>query len=222
MQRNQEPVTVERVVATHRARRKEIRKRLGEFDEVWRKGSDARFWEELAYCIFTAGASARMGLDSVDAVRPLLLDGDAQAMTAALKEARAHRFPVARPQYIVVTRDYFRTQFGMALRKRLREFSDPFERRDWLAQEKQVKGLGYKESSHFLRNVGVKGHAILDKHVMRCLAEVGVVDSAKPPQTRRKYLEVEQELIRFAKDIRVDFDELDLVLWSMKTGEILK
>ena len=222
MQRNQEPVTVDRVVATHRARRKEIRKRLGEFEEVWRKGSDARLWEELVYCIFTAGASARMGLDSVDAVRSLLLDGEAKAMTKALKKAGAHRFPVARPQYIVITRDYFRAQFGMALRKRLREFSDPFERRDWLAQEKQVKGLGYKEASHFLRNVGIKGHAILDKHVMRCLAEVGVVDSAKPPQTRKKYLDVEQELIRFAKDIRVDFDELDLVLWSMKTGEILK
>jgi len=222
VQRNQEPVTVERVVATHRARRKEIRKRLGEFEEVWRKGSDARLWEELAYCIFTAGASARMGLDSVDAVRPLLLHGEAQAMTAALKQAGAHRFPVARPQYIVTTRNYFRAHFGMALRKRLRSFRDPFERRDWLAQEKQVKGLGYKEASHFLRNIGVKGHAILDKHVMRCLAEVGVMDSPKPPTTRKKYLEVEQELIRFAQDIRVDFDELDLVLWSLKTGEILK
>lgn len=222
MQRNQEPVTVERVVATHRARRKEIRKRLGEFEEVWRKGSDARLWEELAYCIFTAGASARMGLDSVDAVRPLLLDGEAEAMTAALKQAGAHRFPVARPQYIVTTRNYFRAHFGMALRKRLRSFRDPFERRDWLAQEKQVKGLGYKEASHFLRNIGIKGHAILDKHVMRCLAEVGVMNSPKPPATRTKYLEVERELIRFAKDIRIDFDELDLVLWSMKTGEILK
>ncbi|MCA1578964.1 MAG: N-glycosylase/DNA lyase [Acidobacteria bacterium] len=222
MPRNQESVTVERVVATHRARRKEIRKRLGEFEEVWRKGSDARLWEELAYCIFTAGASARMGLDSVDAVRPLLLEGEAEAMTAALRQAGAHRFPNARPQYIVTTRDYFRASFDMALRKRLRSFRDPFERRDWLAQEKQVKGLGYKEASHFLRNIGVKGHAILDKHVMRCLAEIGVVDSAKPPQTRKTYLELEQELIRFAKDIRVDFNELDLVLWSMKTGEILK
>jgi N-glycosylase/DNA lyase len=108
------------------------------------------------------------------------------------------------------------------LRKRLRSFRDPLERRDWLAQEKQVKGLGYKEASHFLRNIGVKGHAILDKHVMRCLAEVGVIDSPKPPSTRRKYLEVEQQLTRFAREIGVDFDELDLVLWSMKTGEVLK
>jgi N-glycosylase/DNA lyase len=222
VQRNQEPVTVERVIATHRARRKEIRKRLGEFQEVWRKGSDARLWEELAYCIFTAGASARMGLDSVDAVRALLLDGAPEAMTKALKNAGAHRFPVARPQYIVVTRDYFRAEFDMKLRKRLLSFADPFERRDWLAQEKQVKGLGYKEASHFLRNIGVKGHAILDKHVMRCLCEVGVVDAPKPPSTRARYLAVEKELIRFAREIKIDFDELDLVLWSMKTGEILK
>ena len=163
-----------------------------------------------------------MGLNSVAAVRTLLLEGDSDAMTAALKQAGAHRFPVARPRYIVSTRNYFRADCGMKLRKRLRSFADPFERRDWLAQEKQVKGLGYKEASHFLRNIGVKGHAILDKHVMRCLAEIGVIDAAKPPSTRRKYLEVEQQLVRFARDIGIDFDELDLVLWSMKTGEVLK
>ena len=222
MQRNQEPVTVEKVIATHRARRKEIKSRLREFEDVWRKGNDARLWEELAYCIFTAGASARMGLNSVTAVRSLLLEGKPEEMTRALKKAGAHRFPVARPLYIVTTRNYFRANFNMALRKRLRSFADPFERRDWLAQEKQVKGLGYKESSHFLRNIGVKGHAILDKHVIRCLNEVGVIDSGEPPSTRRKYLEIEQEFGRFARDIKIDFDELDLVLWSMKTGEILK
>ena len=163
-----------------------------------------------------------MGLNSVDAVRSLLLHGGPEEMTEALKEAGAHRFPVARPRYIVTTRAYFRENFDMKLRKRLRSFLDPFERRDWLAQEKQIKGLGYKESSHFLRNIGVKGHAILDKHVMRCLAEVGVIDSSKPPSTRKKYLETEQQFLEFARDIKVNCDELDLVLWSMKTGEILK
>lgn len=222
MQRNQEPVTVEAVIATHRARRREIKSRLREFEEVWRKGNDAKLWEELAYCIFTAGASARMGLNSVAAVRSLLLEGEPEEMTRALKKAGAHRFPVARPLYIVTTRNYFRANFNMALRKHLRSFRDPFARRDWLAQDKQVKGLGYKEASHFLRNIGIKGHAILDKHVLRCLAEMGVIETMKPPSTRRKYLEIEEELRRFARDIKIDFDELDLVLWSMKTGEILK
>jgi N-glycosylase/DNA lyase len=222
VQRNQEPVTVQRVVATHRAQKREIKKKLSEFDEVWRKGSDARLWEELAFCIFTAGASARMGLKSIDAIRSLLLDGQPEEMTQALKRAGAHRFPVARPRYIVTTRAYFRENFDMALRKRLRSFSDSLERRDWLAQDKQIKGLGYKEASHFLRNIGVKGHAILDKHVMRCLAELGVVDSARPPSNRKRYLEVEEQFLQFSRDIRVNCDELDLVLWSMKTGEILK
>jgi len=222
VQRNREPVTVERVVATHRARRKEIKTKLSGFDEVWRNGTDARLWEELAFCIFTAGASARMGLNSIEAVRSLLLDGEPEAMTRALKNAGAHRFPVARPRYIVTTRAYFRANFDMKLRKRLRSFSDPLERRDWLAQEKQIKGLGYKEASHFLRNIGVRGHAILDKHVLNCLAEVGVVDAPTPPTNRKRYLELEQQFLRFSRDIKVNCDELDLVLWSMKTGEILK
>ena len=66
-----------------------------------------------------------MGLNSVDAVRPLLLDGDSDAMTVALKSAGAHRFPVARPRYIVSTRNYFHAECGMLLRKRLRSFKDP-------------------------------------------------------------------------------------------------
>jgi N-glycosylase/DNA lyase len=222
VQRNQEPVTVKKVVATHRARRQEIQKRLAEFQEVWDHGSDARLWEELAFCIFTAGASARMGLNSVEAVRSLLLDGDSEEMTQVLREAGAHRFPVARPRYIVSTRNYFRSNFDMALRRRLRGFADPDERRDWLAQEKQIKGLGYKEASHFLRNIGVKGHAILDKHVVRCLTELNVIDADKPPANRATYLKIEQEFRKFARKIKIDFDELDLVLWSMKTGEILK
>ncbi len=222
MRPNRELVVVESIRATHRARKKEIRKRLGEFREVWRKGSDERLWEELVYCIFTAGASARMGLSAVEAIRPLLMEGEREEMTLAIKEAGAHRFPVERPGYIVVTRSYLREHCDMALRTKLKSFANPIERRDWLAQEKLVKGLGYKESSHFLRNIGLRGYAILDKHVMNCLHDLEVVDTAKPPGNRTQYLETEERLKCFARDIGIDFDELDLVLWSMKTGEVLK
>jgi N-glycosylase/DNA lyase len=220
--RKHQPVTVESIRATHKARRKEIRARLFEFEEVWSKGSDARLWEELVFCIFTAGASARMGMRSIEAVRPLLMEGESVEMTQALKEAGAHRFPVARPGYIVVARNYLREQCGLRLRERLQSFSNPIERRDWLAQEKRIKGLGYKEASHFLRNIGLKGHAILDKHVLRCLADLKVVETSRPPSTRTRYLEIEETLRGVARDVRIDFDELDLVLWSMKTGEVLK
>ena len=216
------PVTVETIRATHRARKKEIQARLREFETVWQEGSDERLWEELVYCIFTAGASARMGLKSVAAIRPLLKDGGREEMTQALTAAGAHRFPVARPGYIVVAREFLHEQCPRGLRERLNNFSSGIERRDWLAQEKRIKGLGYKEASHFLRNIGLRGHAILDKHVLRCLADLKVVDNPKPPTTRKHYLELEEKLKTVARDLRINFDELDLVLWSMKTGEVLK
>src|SRR5207253_225615 len=222
MPRDREPVTIDRLRVTHVARRREIRTRLREFRNVWREGSDARLWEEMVYCIFTAGASAKMGLRSVEAVRPLLTAGRQKAMTRALVAAGAHRFPNARPGYVVITRAYLQQSFSMRLRDRLLSFSDPLGRRDWLANDPRIKGLGYKEASHFLRNVGFKGYGILDKHVVRCLFELGVIDSAKPPSGRSRYLGIEARMRQFADDIDIDFDELDLVLWSIKTGEILK
>jgi Thermostable 8-oxoguanine DNA glycosylase len=213
-------IKIENIREAHRARRVLIRARLAEFRDIWQTGTDARLWEELVYCIFTAGASARMGLRSIEAIRPLLGAGTHEEMTRAL--VGVHRYPAARPGYIIVTRDYLTEDCGMRLRERLESFKDPLERRDWLARERRIKGLGYKESSHFLRNVGLKGYAILDKHVLRSLAELGIIDSPQPPTTRARYLETEERMKRFARELRIDFDELDLVLWSMKTGEVLK
>ncbi|PYS92801.1 MAG: hypothetical protein DMF64_08070 [Acidobacteria bacterium] len=206
--------------ATHRARRKEIRARLAQFESVWHGGSDERLWEELVFCIFTAGASARMGLRSIEAVRPLLADGAHEELAAVL--TGVHRYPRSRSGYIVATRDYLRADCNLRLRARLNSFADPLARRDWLARTSGIKGLGYKESSHFLRNVGLRGYAILDKHILRSLFELGIIASPDPPTTRARYLATEDLLRRFARTARIAFDELDLVLWSMKTGEILK
>jgi len=219
---NRDPVTVDRLRAEYAQRRKEIRARLREFRRVGQTASDSRLWEEMVYCIFTAGASAKMGLRSVDALRPLLKTGAQAEMTKALVAAGAHRFPNARPGYVIVTRNYLEESFSMQLRRRLDSFRDPMERRDWLAREPRIKGLGYKESSHFLRNIGFKGYGILDKHIVRCLCELKVIDSPKPPTSRGRYLETEDRMRRFAAATGIDFDELDLLLWSTKTGEILK
>ena len=222
MSAKRDTVTIDKLLATYAERRQEIRSRLREFQNVWKTASDERLWEEMVFCIFTAGASAKMGLRSVEALRSLLQTGAHQEMSTALIAAGAHRFPNARPAYVVVTRDYLRESFSMRLRDRLRSFRDPIERRDWLAKDPRVKGLGYKESSHFLRNIGFKGYGILDKHIVRCLNELGVIDSPKPPTTRGRYLETENRMRQFAEVTGINFDELDLLLWSMKTGEILK
>ena len=220
--RSQEPVTVDRLCITHRTRRREICARLSEFDSIWQSGSDARLWEEMVYCIFTAGASAAMGMTAVSAVRPLLDRGSRSAITRALKKPPAYRFHNVRAEHIVTTRAYLQKTVSMRLRDQLAKFDDATERRDWLARNPGIKGLGYKEASHFLRNVGFKGYGILDKHIVRCLAELGVIDSAKPPTSRARYLETEDRMKAFSEAVGIDFDELDLALWSMKTGKVLK
>lgn len=193
---------------------------MEEFRQIRLKGSDLRLWEEMVYCFFTGGCSARMGLRSVEAVRPYLMDGSRESLTQAL--LGVHRYPNARAGYVVASREFLREHCGMRLRKKLEGFDDHLERRDWLVKEKGIKGLGYKEASHYLRNIGFRGYAILDKHVLRCMAELGLIEEPKPPITRNRYLSVEKTLRNFAGRLKIDFDEMDLVLWSMRTGEILK
>lgn len=220
MEKTKETLTIERVIEAHRERRDEIMYRLSEFDMVWREGTDARLWEEMVYCFFTAGCSAKMGLRSVDAVRPLLRRGSQPEIASAL--TGVHRYPNARSRYVFSSRNFLKEHCNLELRKKLESFDCRLERRDWLVREKGIKGLGYKEASHFLRNIGLKGYAILDKHVLKCLAELKLIDAPKPPNTRSKYLSVEDKLRELTERTKIDFDEMDLVLWSIKTGQILK
>jgi Thermostable 8-oxoguanine DNA glycosylase len=174
----------------------------------------------MVFCFFTGGCSARMGLRSIEAVRPLLADGTRDELANAL--TGVHRYPNERAKYIVHSRDFLKADCDLRIADRLAGFDDDIARRDWLAREKGIKGLGYKEASHFLRNIGYSGYAILDKHVLRCLAELKIIDEPKPPNSRARYLTVETKLRQLTKKVRIDFDELDLVLWSIKTGSVLK
>ena len=220
MKKEKEPLTIEKIKAAHAERRAEIAIKLAEFENIWKTETDERLWEEMVFCFFTGGCSARMGLRSIEAVRPILLTGTHDELMNAL--VGRHRYPRARSGYIVASRDFLQEHCGLRLREKLNSFEDDLARRDWLVKEKRIKGLGYKEASHYLRNIGLKGYAILDKHILRSLAELGIIDDPKPPNTRTRYLTIEQKLKQLAEMMGIDFDELDLVLWSMKTGEILK
>jgi N-glycosylase/DNA lyase len=201
-------------------RRHEIRARLAEFSKIRETASDERLFEELTFCIFTAAASARMGLRAVERVRPVLMTGSMRQIQRTL--LRTHRWPRARGAFVFQTREYLREHCRLRIRDLLAGFGDPQERRDFFASNRCIRGLAYKESSHFLRNIGYNGYAILDKHVIGRLFEFGVIASDKPPSTRTRYLETECRMRDFARRIRIDFDELDLLLWYTKTGEILK
>ncbi len=204
----------------YRAKRPLIEQRLAEFRAVYDRG-DAAIFEELCFCILTAGSSAKMGMKTIDALRDILHAGDEAALQQRARQHRV-RFWRLRPSYIHQTREYLSGHCGLELRKLLDSFSCPLERREFLAANKAVKGLGYKESSHFLRNIGFRGYAILDKHIINSLREMKVITKSLKPGSRKGYLAIERRLAKFAGEIGIDMDHLDLLLWSRKTGEILK
>jgi N-glycosylase/DNA lyase len=197
-----------------------IVRRLAEFRTVYDKGDRAIF-EELCFCILTAGSSAKMGMQTISALKDILRTGSEKEL-----QQRAHlhrvRFWRLRPSYIYHTREYLDEVCGLKLKRLIASFDGRHALRDFFAQNRDVKGLGYKEASHFLRNIGFPGYAILDKHILNSLREMGVISTRMRSTTRSGYLAIEKKVEQFAEEIGIDMDHLDLLLWSRKTGEILK
>jgi N-glycosylase/DNA lyase len=196
----------------HEIKKPEIIKRLKEFKK---SKSNKKIFEELCFCILTANASAKMGLKSIEAIKDKILNGKKCEIQKLLKGN--HRFYRTRARYIVHTRDYLKKSCKLNLKKLLDLFPTSEARREFFAKTPDIKGIGYKEASHFLRNIGYSGYAILDKHILNCLREMKVITAED-----KKYIEIEEKMKKFSGKVKINMDELDLVLWSYKTGEILK
>ncbi|MXW22472.1 MAG: N-glycosylase/DNA lyase [Candidatus Dadabacteria bacterium] len=213
-------LTVRSIRETLPQKAPEIRHKLKEFENIIKNASEEVIFEELVFCIFTAGTSARMGLSALSTVRSILRSASEDELRAKLRGV--YRFPNVRSKHVIHTRNYLAREYGLKLRPLLLSFKDPVERRDFFALNKDIKGLGFKEASHFLRNIGFRGYAILDKHILQCLFELGITESSRAPHSRSRYIEIENKFKKFSERNGFDFDEMDLFLWSEKTGEILK
>lgn len=195
---------------------KDITFRLSQFKDVNKAASPGDLFRELVFCILTANASARMALRSINTLDSLIYKGAERDIENRLRGV--YRFPKVRANYIVRSRDFLQSYCQMNIRKILNEFTDKFLLREFLV--KNIVGIGFKECSHFLRNIGYSGYAILDKHVISML---NLLDcSVRKPKSKHEYCEIEKIMIDFAKRINIDIDELDLLFWSYKTGEIIK
>lgn len=207
------------LLAEYRRKRGAIHRRLREFSALSKKDDPAIF-HELCFAILAANSSSEMADKTLQAIADLVMDGSVEAMQARLRGR--FRFWRRRPDYIVHTRTSLRACCGLRLWSFFRSFPSNQALRAYLAETKMIKGVGYKEASHFLRNIGVRGLAILDKHILACLVEFGVVRSAKPPKNRREYLRLERKMQAFASRLQISVDALDLLLWSRRTGKILR
>lgn len=158
-------------------------------------------FRELCFCLLAANTSSRMASRVMDQVGEVIFTGSEQEIKEKLHELHC-RFYNKRAEYIFHARK-IPLQFD----------------RDYLAEN--IKGFGYKESSHFLRNMGYSGYAILDKHVVNAMLEFGIIKK-KPNMNKKNYLLLEKKVQKFSKELGIGMDELDFVLWSRKSGEILK
>ncbi|MEK6962919.1 MAG: DNA lyase [Nanoarchaeota archaeon] len=212
-------LTVSFLRRKHQESREQILERLQEFGEVLQEGNP-KIFEELVFCILAANTSSKMSAKCVDALRPVLFKAKPPQMKQKL--VGIYRFINLRPAYIYHTRSYLEKEHGFELRNLLQSFQNPDELRDFFAANPGIKGIGYKEASHFLRNIGYKGYCILDKHILNSLFELEVIPKVERPANKKKYLDIEDKMKKFCKKVKIDVDEMDLLLWSLKTGEILK
>jgi N-glycosylase/DNA lyase len=85
-----------------------------------------------------------------------------------------------------------------------------------------LKGLGMKEVSHFLRNIGHGDDlAMLDSHIVDSLVDCGLLERYPSPyEISRHYETIEGKMRQWATRLGLSLGELDIVLWSSSTGGI--
>jgi N-glycosylase/DNA lyase len=203
----------------YREKKDAIQRRLAEFRQVM-KWNDDDVFAELSFCLLTPQSSAKLCWEAVTALKAqsLLLKGQRKDIEPHLGKIR---FGETKAGYIVEARTMFMKNDMIQLKSRIESFYNPFELREWFVEN--VKGLGYKEASHFLRNIGLgEGFAILDRHILRNLAAYEVIPEIPVSLTKKRYLEIEEKVRRFAAKIGIPMADLDLLFWSKETGWIFK
>jgi N-glycosylase/DNA lyase len=196
----------------HRDKARLIRQRLEEFRMV--RPED--YFYELVYCLLTPQSSAVNAAKAVRLLRETNLQHTPVDPEPLLHQKEFYiRFHRTKAKHILAAKEQYFLVYPHLLNG-----SSGTELRAWLVTN--VKGLGWKEASHFLRNIGHRNLAILDRHILRNLLRAGVVRTLPKSLTASRYFLIEQKFRDFAGRIRIPMDELDLLFWGMETGEILK
>ena len=190
---------------------KKINDRVIDFMNIGKSGNKSLFIE-LCFCILTANTSAEMGIKTQKYIMGGFIEYDRDKLRDELKKVK-YRFYNKRTDYIVNAR------FVMDDLKELLSSNDKNYVREYLVNN--IKGIGYKEASHFLRNTGIFDFAILDKHIMETMMNYNYIDNVKL-NSKNDYLETEEIFNRIAKSYKLKPGIFDLYLWKIATNKILK
>lgn len=195
-------------ISLNKSELKLVENRIAEFKKLYHANNEAWF-SELCFCLLTANAQAKRAMTIQDFLGAQGFMQKSEEELAQTIKSFGHRFHNNKAKYIVVARKHAK------IKDELIGFTGS-EAREYLA--KNIKGLGYKEASHFLRNVGYSDVSIIDRHILRFLEKYGFIKEIPKVVTPKKYLEIEAILKKFDMDL----DKLDLMLWYHMTGTVLK
>jgi len=189
--------------------------RISEFKKLGKKPG-CEIFKELCFCLLTANYSAERGIEIQKKMGGGFLTLSEKRLASTLRTL-GYRYPNVRAGYITQARIY-----KDSIRDYVRSWTphiDDYASRDWVV--KNIKGLGYKEASHFLRNIGYDNLAIIDFHIVDLLVRHGLCERPKT-LTKAKYLEMESVLNKIAEKSNLTLAKLDLYLWYIETGKVLK
>lgn len=202
-------------------KKEDIEKRLQEFKNTWNKGNNKDIHVELSFCILTPQSKAVNAWKAITTLRDnnLLFQGTPEEIVEFLNIVR---FKNNKAKYLVELREQMKDENGEIITKDFfSKFKSVEEARNWIV--KNIKGMAYKEAGHFSRNVGFGDNiAILDRHILKNLVRLGVIDEVPKTLTPKLYLEIEDKMRNYCKEVNIPMDSLDLLLWYIEAGEIFK
>jgi N-glycosylase/DNA lyase len=197
-----------------------ILKREKHFDNIWKKGTEEEIFAELVFCIFTPQSKAVSCWNAVNDLADKNMIFNSRATDIA-KVINNVRFRNNKAKYVVQARKLLTINNKIQIKEKLVSFKDKYELRKWLIEN--IKGIGYKEAGHFLRNIGIgKDLAILDRHILRNLKVYGAIKEIPSTLNVKTYLEIEKQMQNFAKKTGIPMSHLDMLFWCKNTGGIFK
>ncbi len=208
------------LISEYRKIKKGIKVRIKEFSRI-HKSSDDEIFGELCFCLMTANANALKCDEALKALKKGSHHLKSRTSCIRSRIKGKVRFHNKKAEFIVGARKLFTKGRGLDLKSRIAP-EDIITTRDWLVEN--IKGMGYKEASHFLRNIGLgQNIAILDRHILKNLKKYGVITKIPDSVGSRKvYIDIEEKMREFSKRVGIPLDALDLLFWSMQTGFIFK
>jgi thermostable 8-oxoguanine DNA glycosylase len=83
----------------------------------------------------------------------------------------------------------------------------------------EVKGIGYKTSRFFvLHSQPYQRYVVLDTHLLAHMRDdLGILAPKSTPSSKKKYLELEEKLMRIIDNSGKTFAEYDLDIWRKKS-----